>query len=501
MSRETDVAVMVNGIDAITGEYLLPALTSGELAAAAQRGAGLDPSAKDLRARHRRATERRYAPRYGIDAADLAQAGWGAVFAADADPAVRAALRPLLEYRQVEAASLAEHRYREFAGPDGLRRGESKQAFKRRHGSGPGPVDPDVMPYYLLLVGGPDEIPFAVHTQLAVQHAVGRLSFDEVSSYRRYAETVVAAESERPIRPLNLSVFAPRHEGDRATALSAEHLAAPLATQLAGELGTGQVYSEIGPTASRERLVERLTGPSPPGVLLAASHGIGLPCGHPRQRRTQGALLCQDWPGPGHGPVRPAHCFGADEVAELGPADLSGMIALLLACFGAGTPRHDSYQRHGADHTVVAPDAFVAALPQALLGRESGASAVVGQVDRAWSYSFLWPGVGRQTEVYRGALARLCAGHTVGFAFEYVADRHAELASDLGAALEEIHLGKRVDDDALAELWTACVDARSLVVLGDPAVRAVSNAERRAPTRLTKTALAEAIVPDQSVAG
>jgi hypothetical protein len=138
--------VAVNGIDALTGEYLLPGLTSSDLAAAVHVD-GSDRSTKELLARHRATTERVYAPRYGIDAADLTQAGWGAVFAADADPAVRSALRPLLEHRQSQAGAQVERRYREFAGLDGLRHGESKQAFTRRHGSGPGPVDPDVMPY------------------------------------------------------------------------------------------------------------------------------------------------------------------------------------------------------------------------------------------------------------------------------------------------------------------------------------------------------------------
>jgi hypothetical protein len=485
--------VAVNGIDALTGEYLLPGLTSSDLAAAVHVD-GSDRSTKELLARHRATTERVYAPRYGIDAADLTQAGWGAVFAADADPAVRSALRPLLEHRQSQAGAQVERRYREFAGLDGLRHGESKQAFTRRHGSGPGPVDPDVMPYYLLLVGDPEEIPFGLQAQLGVQHAVGRLSFDELSSYRRYAESVVAAETAREGARPTLSIFAPRHDGDRATTLSAEHLAGPLAGQLADELGSTRVRCAIGPPASRQHLMEDLGGPTRPDVMLAMSHGIGLPYGDPRQRRGQGALLCQDWPGPGHGPVLPAYCFGADEVTQLEAADLGGMIALVLACFGAGTPQYDSYQRPGAERTAIAPAAFLAALPQALLGREGGASAVVGQVDRAWSYSFLWPGVGRQTEVYRGAVARLCAGHTVGFAMEYVADRHAELASDLNAVLEELHLGKRVDDAVLAELWTASVDARSLVILGDPAVRATP---RRAASAGHGAAVpAEVVVPE-----
>jgi hypothetical protein len=483
----SEFTVSANGIDATTGDYLLPGLVAGDLAAVAQRAAFDDLHAMELRRRHRRRTEPTFAPRHGIDAHDLAQAGWGVVFAADADPAVRTALRPLLELRRGQAGTRVERRYRELAGPDGLRSGESKQDFTRRHGSGPGPVDPDVLPYYLLLVGGPEEIPFGVQYQLGVQHAVGRIAFDELSAYRRYAENVLAAETAAGpgpgSEPLRMSVFAPRNEGDLATALSAEQLARPLAEALAAEPGW-QVRCALGSDASRGRLVEQLTEPHRPDLLFAAAHGVGLPSGHAEQRSVQGALLCQDWPGPRHGPVDPEHWFGAPDVAALGAADLTGMIAFLVACFGAGTPRVDDYGRGGADPAAVAPAPFVAALPQALLGREGGAQAVIGHVDRTWSCSFLWPGIGRQIEVYRSALGRLCDGSPLGPALEFVADRYAELTSDLGAALAEIRLGRRADHAQLAELWTACVDMRNLVLLGDPAVRAARAAgSARPPAR------------------
>jgi hypothetical protein len=98
---------------------------------------------------------------------------------------------------------------------------------------------------------------------------------------------------------------------------------------------------------------------------------------------------------------------------------------------------------------------------------------VVGHVDLAWCYSFAWPGLGGQTEAYRGALARLGAGHTVGSALEYLRLRAAELAADLEAVREDIRIGKRVDDQQLADVWLAARDASSYVILGDPAVRAV----------------------------
>ena len=473
VSNRPDFAVDVlaaNGVDATTGCYLAADLTKQGIAESVRRaadGSAVDPA---LLARHRRAAEPTFAPRFGVDPDDLAQAGWGVVIASDTDPSVYAALRPLLKHRRTQAAAVAESRYREFTGPEGYRPPESKQQFLRRHGSGPGPVDPDVVPYYLLLVGGPDEIPFSVQHQLAAQHAVGRLSFPDPESYARYAENVVAAETTRRLRhPLRLNLFGPRH--DRASKLSVDLLVNPLADALSAESDRWRTTRNVATDATKEVLVNCLSGPDRPDILLTVSHGIGFPSGHPDQIAAQGALICQDWPGPGHGPVQPGHLFRAADVAALPDADLTGMVALLFACFGAGTPAVDGFPAGPEPSRPLAPVPFVAALPQALLGRPGGALAVIGHVDRAWSYSFRWPGVGRQTEVFRSTLARLGAGQRVGHAFEVLADRHAELATELGDAFQDLQRGRRLADDALSELWTAYADARGYLVLGDPAVR------------------------------
>ena len=147
------------------------------------------------------------------------------------------------------------------------------------------------------------------------------------------------------------------------------------------------------------------------------------------------------------------------------------MIAFLFACFGAGTPRYDEFDRNPDNRRALAPDPFVGALPQALLGREAGALAVVGHVDRALGYSFVWPGAGRQTEVYRSTLAELGAGQPIGSALEYVGDRYAELATDLNQAVTDANEGWRADEEMLAGLFAAHADARGFVLLGDPAAR------------------------------
>jgi hypothetical protein len=472
-----------NGIDATTGAYLLPAMDLHQLARVATGDRLEGDEIADLQNKSRRARRANFAVVEGVDPNDLAQAGWAAVFPAASDDAaarqaaIRDALAPLLSHRRTQAAG--GDLYHEYAGDLGYRAGETKQQYLARLGAGPGPVRPNKVPYYLLLVATPEEIPYRIQYQLDVHYAVGRIAFDSLDEYARYAHSVVEAETGQVTRARHATFFGVANPNDTATRLSADHLVMPLVEHVKGRHAHHgfTVDSHLGDAATRERLVELLR--DPPALLFTASHGMGFPCGDAGQRERQGALLCQDWAGPGH-PVAREHYFTGEDLPA--GSDLRGMIGVLFACYGGGTPTRDEFTRRAlgeAKAKELAPASLIARLPQRMLGHPGGgALAVVAHIDRAWGSAFLWidaQGKGRtmkHLDVFESMLDSVLAGKRLGYAMEAFNLRYAELAADLSERIEQIQLyDEHYEDSELAHMWICNNDARNYAVIGDPAVR------------------------------
>ncbi len=399
--------------------------------------------------------------RFGVDPDDLTQTGWGVLFSRQQEPAVREALRPLLDHRSDQAGAL--YRELEYDSP------ESAVGFLARHGAGPGPVDPGQLPFYLLLVGSPEAIPFYFQYQLSVTHAVGRVHFDRPEEYARYAEGVLAAEGRAPDPPRRSVFVAVQHPNDRVTELAAKELVEPLVADLGAHFSGWAIDLRTGPQAGKAALQQVLA--EAPELLFVSAHGYRLHRGHERQEAYQGAIVCQDWPGPGESSVEEAHLLHADDIDR--EVDLGGALIFLLSSDGAGTPRHDDFYRSGgldAEPQVLAERPFVNRLAQRLLSR--GARAVIGHVDRTWTVSFRWTRNGRGLEngTFREVFGQLLRGRTVGWAMRPMVTRYLSLAAHLGELLHQRHAGEDVSEELIARVWTGQKDARNYIVLGDPAV-------------------------------
>jgi hypothetical protein len=483
-----DTNFFLNGVNGRTGESLN--LTRSQLYDLARIESPDPVHRRELEERRERDQTFPLGYKYGVDPESLSSAGWGVIFAEQDTSQVqklKEALKPLLDHRHSQAGD----RYKEFDGQLGVaqhgdcyRGGDSKQGFLQRHGKGTGVADPDKVPYYLLIVGSPETIPYDFQYQLDVQYAVGRLYFEQSAAadgpfdcYGRYAKGVVEAETGNIQRAQKIALFGVQNPDDRPTFLSRTRLVEPLAERL--KLPGWEVDAVPATLANKAYLSNLVGGNATPALLFTASHGMVFPKDDPLQMPHQGALLCGDWPGPlawlcqGSKEIPHDYYLAGEDIPNT--ADLAGVIAFHFACFGAGTPHLNEYPHLAPlSPEAIASRSFVASLPQRLLGHPKGAAlAVIGHVERAWGWSFAynWQGTGDQLESFESAMKTLMDGLPVGLAMESFGSRYAELSTELSEVNKKIDRGYQPDVEDLAARWTASNDARSYVIMGDPATR------------------------------
>ncbi len=521
---ETEQVLLANGIDGSTGQLLL------KVALSATRDMIQDDpdnplSSTSQRGLHR-AKQHQYrqhlGPVFGVDEDNLAACRWAVVVNADDDAQVIKALMPLIQQRSMQQGTtlpdLTFHqgercgewlvRYLTSYPPEATREwaekrlkewhrlppvliyqpGESCSDWLARHYVAQGPVDTlnRVLPFYLMLVGRPGpihtgdttSIPFDFQYELDMFWGVGRLCFTDTTNqhildaYTAYAEQVVACEQQEsnpPYQPQAL-FFGTLHDTDLATQQSMQQLIQPLtddANALVRRWGFDQQLL-LARDATRANLERALCGKiagDRPTLLFSATHGVGFPPDDARLLMHQGALVCQDWTGFGN--ITREHYFAGEDLPD--QTNVQGLIAVCFACFGAGCPQEDQFIfTENRVRPQIAPYPLVAQLPQQLLRR--GALAVLGHVERAWSYSFSSPTVPAQTQSFEDLLGRIMAGKRMGFATDQFNLRQGVLSSQVADAIERTKHG-RVLDASFSLLWMARNDARNYALLGDPAVR------------------------------
>ena len=102
--------------------------------------------------------------------------------------------------------------------------------FLDRNGVRLGLPDFSQVPYYLLIVGDPRQVPFKFQYGLDMTYAVGRLHFDTPEEYARSCPA--RSSNPRPSHGAPVSrdgsAFGTRHRADQATETSLDRLVNPL---------------------------------------------------------------------------------------------------------------------------------------------------------------------------------------------------------------------------------------------------------------------------------
>lgn len=440
-----DQLIHFNGVDVDSGTYFRAPMSLEEVRRRIPAAVG----------------EARGRPRALVDWANperLSETGWGYLVHEDEDPAVLKALQPLFEHRREQAGDV---RALIFTEADRLAGEEAIDAFLDRYGVPPGDVEPaaEALPYYLLIVGSPQRIPFSFQADLDMTHATGRLAFDDVAAYGRYAQSLVEQERNPVRRARRLTLFG-CDNGDRITGLTSKYLVPPLAEKIAAIKPPDWEVDTVPPhLADKPKLLSLLQGPDAPALLFTAGHGA---VSKRRPQDIQGALICSEWKG---GSLSPANYFsGADVRPE---HDYRGSMLFFFACFSAGTPELDIFVAPGEEPYRWHDVPFVGGLPQALLAHPRGPLAVIAHVDQAFQYSFLWNDNLLGIAHFAGTYYKLMSGARVGYAMESFRRRFA-------SALASIKRAQRLrepEGDADIKRWIGYQDARYYTVLGDPAAR------------------------------
>jgi hypothetical protein len=324
------------------------------------------------------------------------------------------------------------------------------------------------LPRYLLILGGPKQIPWEVQYRLNSYAAVGRLDLSEIG-LTRYVNALINDWSGSQIdvsKPLLWSVDTPYD----ITELMAKTITSPLLERFKADAQIGcKARFLTKQDATHGRLGEALVQDRP-GFIVTTSHGnTKLLPDQDATRRNLGLL------------VDGANAsFPLDALLRAWQPD--GAVWYAHACCSAGSDDGTAFIGLFDAKTKLAQDlegvgklgAQSAPLPVALLGAEKPLRAFIGHVEPTfdWSLNSAKTGTPLTASLMEALYNNLFAAKpmTVGGAFDPYFRHVGNLSTDLYLALKAI---ANLEEDAksrAARCRVTMLDRRSMVIHGDPAV-------------------------------
>jgi len=394
---------------------------------------------------------------WGIVAAETKGASEADMAAGNDLPAPMQSLRkdrgdaPILRYRE------GEQRFR-------LLRNYAEQ-IDVAIGQSPLGVARECIPYYLLICGSPDEVPWELQYILNAHYAVGRLhlsgpSLDNYVNALRSEWKASGADVRKTL------VWAVNQGGDDITSLMRNLIAATIYSKLShdADLSAGVGFIDGAPAATAAELASALSA-AKPAVVVTTSHGQTYPLDNMEALANQlGLLVDQNY----------ASVQANDLLRNWQPA---GAVWYAHACCSAGASARTSFSgltEEGSEvdrilKGVAQVGNKVAPLPTALLGAANPLRAFIGHIEPTFDWTLRNPDTNQSltSSLEEALYNELYQPSPVGYAFRRWYDRLASLYTSYDQELLAFGRGDNTRAAMLKDLLAAR-DVQSTVLLGDP---------------------------------
>lgn len=334
------------------------------------------------------------------------------------------------------------------------------------------------VPAYVLIVGGPEQVPFGFQSLMDSVASVGRLEFDRIEDLAAYVAKLLRLEAAPdPIVEREALFFATDGGLEDPTYFSRKYMAEPLAAHVRDK-HKFKTTELAGEEATKANLLQAFKQ-SKAGLVYTASHGLGATSETQAvQTRYNGAICCQ-----ADGPLTLDHLLSADDIPLSEPI-LEGAVLFQFACFGYGTPAVSEYAHWMPDSwgkaQQLAERDFVAALPKRLLAHPRGPIAFIGHLDTAFLHGFAdasqphtldrWH---TRIAPFKKAVDQLLGVQPSGLAMEGINERYSLCNALLTNTNDRIQRGTMTwTEEAMAgfvDTWITRGDAQNYLIFGDPA--------------------------------
>lgn len=356
--------------------------------------------------------------------------------------------------------------------PDGVLRRYAKSGAHADVGiTGARGVGDAAIPKFLVIIGSPKEVPWAVQYRLQLDAAVGRLDL-EPAGLERYIEALLGDWSGATVEHTTPVVWAVDHGAKDITRLMRKTIADRLAKAFVSDAEFAMDGGVLSDATSTHAALQQALHDRRPAFITTSSHGrihpitagnllgkeLGVPIDADSTTMDLTALTTNGWSP--HGVTWYAHaccsagCGDASNFTGIAPATSSlGQALEALGALGART----------------------APLPQLLLGGKQPARAFVGHVEPTFDWTLRDTRNGQVTtahiiDTFYNQLHR-ASRPPIGLAMQGYHRAVGGLWREVANQRDAMNKFTAGATDAVRRLRLIASDLEAMVLLGDPTVR------------------------------